>query len=46
MIGKSSPTSARARRTISTGKRIRFSGLPPHASVRSLVRSVRNWLIR
>ncbi len=46
MIGKSAPTSSRARRTTSSGKRIRFSAVPPQASVRSLVRAARNWLIR
>ncbi len=46
MIGRSSPTRSRVRRTTSSGKRIRFSALPPHASSRSLVRSARNWLIR
>ena len=43
---KSSPTSSLVRRTISTGKRIRFSAVPPHASVRSLVRAASIWLIR
>ncbi len=46
MIGKPSPTASRVRRTISTGKRIRLRALPPHRSVRSLVRVARNWLIR
>ena len=46
MIGKSAPTSSRLRRTISSGNRIRFAALPPHWSVRSLVRAARNWLIR
>ena len=43
---KSSPTAARTRSTISTGKRMRASALPPHLSVRSLVRAVSIWLIR
>ena len=43
---KSGPTASRVRRTISSGNRIRFDAVPPHASVRSLVRSARNWLIR
>ena len=43
---KSSPSASRIRRTISTGKRIRFSAEPPHLSVRRLVCGARNWLIR
>jgi hypothetical protein len=43
---KSGPTASRMRRTISTAKRMRFSGVPPQASVRVLVRALRNWLIR
>src|SRR4051794_7782953 len=46
MIGKPSPTVSRVRRTTSTGNRIRFSAVPPHASVRRFVRGARNWLIR
>ena len=33
-------------RTVSTANRRRFSGVPPHASVRWLVRGARNWLMR
>ena len=32
----SAPTLARMRRTTSSGKRMRFSKVPPHSSVRSL----------
>ena len=46
MTMKSSPTSSRVRRTISTGKRIRFSAVPPHASSRVFVRAVIIWLMR
>ncbi len=45
-MGKPSGTSSRERRTTSTAKRIRFSAVPPHSSVRSLVRAARNWLTR
>jgi hypothetical protein len=37
---------ARVRRTISMGKRMRFSALPPQASLRVLVRAVTNSLIK
>jgi len=43
---KSAPTAARVRRTISTAIRRRFCGLPPQPSVRLLVRSARNWLMK
>ena len=43
---KSSPAFSLVRLTISTANRRRFSGVPPQASVRLLVRSARNWLIR
>src|SRR3954452_16270494 len=46
MIGNPAGTTSRARRTISSGKLIRLSALPPQWSVRSLVRTARNWLIR
>ena len=46
MTTKSSPTSSRVRRTISTGKRIRFSAVPPQASSRVFVRAVIIWLMR
>src|ERR1700684_1811626 len=42
---KSDPAAARARRTISTGNRRRLSALPPHPSLRLLVRGAKNWLI-
>ena len=42
-IMNSTPTLARMRRTTSSGKRMRFSKVPPHSSVRSLPRSVKNW---
>jgi hypothetical protein len=43
---KSRPTASRSRETISTGSRMRFSGLPPHRSVRRLVRGARNSLMK
>ncbi len=43
---KSGPTRSRTRRTISTGKRIRFSYEPPQRSVRWLVGAAMNSLIR
>ncbi len=46
MMMKSGPTLARMRWTISTGRRMRFSMLPPQRSVRWLVRAHRNWLSR
>ncbi|CFE76048.1 Uncharacterised protein [Mycobacterium tuberculosis] len=39
---KSDPTAARLRRMISTGNRRRLAGVPPHESVRLLVRGARN----
>ena len=46
MTMKSLPTASRTARTVSTAKRRRFCGLPPHASIRLLVRGARNWLMR
>ncbi len=46
MIRKSAPTRARVARTISSGKRRRFASEPPYWSLRLLVRSAVNWLIR
>ena len=46
MMMKFGPTASRVRRTISTGKRMRFSNAPPHSSSRWLVRGATNWLIR
>ena len=43
---KSSPTSARMRRTISIGSDMRRRAEPPHSSVRRLVARARNWLSR
>jgi hypothetical protein len=43
---KSGPTASRTRRTISTGRRMRFSNGPPQASLRRLVASDRNWLMK
>jgi hypothetical protein len=42
----SAPTAATTAATTSMQKRARFSMLPPYASVRVLVLSARNWLIR
>ena len=46
MMMKFGPTRSRVRRTISTGKRMRFSYEPPHSSSRWLVRAAMNSLIR
>ncbi|MNJ47962.1 hypothetical protein D3C77_431400 [compost metagenome] len=46
MMMKSVPTRSRMARTISSGKRMRFSLLPPQPSLRWLVRSQMNWLMR
>jgi len=43
---KSGPTALRVSRMISRGKRMRFSYEPPHSSVRLLVWSTMNWLMR
>jgi hypothetical protein len=43
---KSWPTASRVRSTISTGRRIRFSKLPPHSSLRRLVCAAMNWLMK
>jgi len=44
--GKAAPTRARIARYTSTAKRRRFSGLPPHPSVRTLWCADKNWLTR
>ncbi len=46
MTMKSGPTASRVRRTISTGKRMRFAKAPPQSSSRRLVRGATNSLIR
>ncbi|CAM5688106.1 hypothetical protein STENM223S_09874 [Streptomyces tendae] len=46
MTMKSSPTASRTRRTISRGKRVRFSYEPPQRSVRWLVCNAMNSLMR
>ncbi|MBB5957111.1 hypothetical protein FHS29_003704 [Saccharothrix tamanrassetensis] len=46
MMTKSGPAASRHRRTTSTAVRRRFSALPPHRSVRLLVRGARNWLMK
>ncbi len=43
---KSAPAASRDLRTISVAIRRRFSGEPPQESVRLLVRSARNWLMK